>query len=307
MGNGIPQENVSYTPEGMKIKSLNGQDSILIRSFCVDGRSDRINNYDAEYGGYTGLVLYSSGGRSSWTCNGKSVQSGFILITKGSRISNVRIYDEWNSAHARLYKWYFGVSPDYSKIIGAGFAYGKYQETITNSDGEERKVNRIGWKWNSNTFNAPTKISDHDEKYHDDNRAMNKVEQHWVKKAYDAYKDNNYSRKQVYCNAATWKFRKNSSWIEYNYYDSIAIEKEYEIYKKKRAESDREIFDKSEYYIVRYMNHTKYKIYFNAPHTKEDMFGYTSSDGYQRNDSGCVRAIYRDSNEYQGDTGCIIL
>ena len=76
MGNGIAVENVSYTPEGMKFKSLNGANGILIRSFQVDRRSDSINGSDA----FIGLVLYAYDGKSSWYCNGKSCESGICTL-----------------------------------------------------------------------------------------------------------------------------------------------------------------------------------------------------------------------------------
>ena len=105
-----------------------------ISIFCdkFDGKHDMV-----------GIIIYQYDGKTQYILNNMLYQAPFIYLCKTESLSNITS-KPLNTLHARCYKKVFGVDPDYTKIVGAGFAFKK-------SDDDTEGV----WRYRSGTFCAP--------------------------------------------------------------------------------------------------------------------------------------------------------
>ena len=130
----------------LEFDSNDQKESIKVYSFHISCKSDQFTGDDD----MMGIILYQYNGQTQWELNGIRCRSGYIYLCKSSHltVSKDNKSSEYDSMHARCYKRLFGIDPDYSKIVGAGFAY--------NSKEKEHK-----WKYNSSTFNSPSKLKEY--------------------------------------------------------------------------------------------------------------------------------------------------
>ncbi len=108
-----------------------------------------------------GIVLYAYDNKIDWYLSGRHCKPGYIILKRSKDIENIKTNHN-SIVHGKVYKSFFGVDADNSKIVGSGFSY----------DPKGKK-----WKFNSYSFNA------NDDGYHDGNKKMNVIETHYVTKS----------------------------------------------------------------------------------------------------------------------------
>ena len=135
----------------------NDQRPFSINSYHVSAQSDKFDGSNM-----VGIILYLYNKQKEWTLNNVKCKSGYIYLKSTKNIQQIQ--SNKGQVHGKCYKSIFGIDPD-NKLVAGGFAY----------------VNGV-WKHNSKSMNA---VNDG---YHDDQRAMSKIEVQIITAIIENYK-----------------------------------------------------------------------------------------------------------------------